>query len=344
MLTCTNECAALKVCRMTKTGNQSGRRPIRLHDYGFFGPDSPTWKVWTSPTAVIGFQRAVVLEHFDPFLAAAVADMGGIYQDPIGRLDRTLAYFLTVAVGDSRTAIEAAEFLMDIHAKVTGVEPISGKPYSANAPRSQLWIHITGWHSVLKCYEMYGPGPLSPKEEERYWADCVIAAELQTCNPDDVPRSRGEVRAYFEAVRSQLCSSERAHRGMHYLLRPPLKRVGLRLWGVSHAMALTSIATLPQWMRTTGGFNQPKVISSLVRPVARVATGLLSVPLIERAARLELTIPRTIGILREHRRLGPPEKREVVTPAYGREHYGSRKTRHKTTSPNLAQAAPVRGF
>ena len=64
---------------------------IRRDDYGFFGPDSPSWKVWASPTSLIGFQRAVVLEHFDPFLAAAVADSAGIYTDPSGRLDRTLA-------------------------------------------------------------------------------------------------------------------------------------------------------------------------------------------------------------------------------------------------------------
>jgi uncharacterized protein (DUF2236 family) len=69
---------------------------IRRDDYGFFGPDSPSWKVWASPTSLIGFQRAVVLEHFDPFLAAAVANSAGIYTDPSGRLDRTLAYFLTV--------------------------------------------------------------------------------------------------------------------------------------------------------------------------------------------------------------------------------------------------------
>jgi uncharacterized protein (DUF2236 family) len=57
---------------------------IRRDDYGFFGPGSPSWKVWTAPTALIGFQRSVVLEHFDPFLAAAVADSAGIYQDPRG--------------------------------------------------------------------------------------------------------------------------------------------------------------------------------------------------------------------------------------------------------------------
>lgn len=133
-------------------------------DYGFFGPGSPTWKVWTAPTALIGFQRAVVLEHFDPFLAASVADMQGIYRDPAVRLDHTLAYFLTVATADGRTATSLADHLAQVHKQSTGIEPISGKRYSANNPDSQLWIHITGWHSVLKCYEMYGPGKLSEEE------------------------------------------------------------------------------------------------------------------------------------------------------------------------------------
>src|ERR1700712_3389037 len=90
--------------------------PSTTQDHGFFGPGSPTWKVWTHPTALIGFQRSVVLEHFDPNLAAAVADSAGIYTDPLGRLDRTLAYFLTVAVADGRTAIAESEFLMRVHA------------------------------------------------------------------------------------------------------------------------------------------------------------------------------------------------------------------------------------
>jgi hypothetical protein len=30
-----------------------------LEDYGFFGPDSVTWKVWSDPTSfAIGFSRA----------------------------------------------------------------------------------------------------------------------------------------------------------------------------------------------------------------------------------------------------------------------------------------------
>jgi len=38
--------------------------------------------------------------------------------------------------------------------------------------------------------------------------ECATAAELQTCSPDDVPRTREGIRAYFEQMRPQLRGSE----------------------------------------------------------------------------------------------------------------------------------------
>lgn len=294
-------------------------QPIRRDDYGFFGPGSPSWKVWTAPTALIGFQRAVVLEHFDPFLAAAVADGAGIYQDPRGRLDRTLAYFLIVAVADGRTAVEASERLMRVHAKATGTEPITGRRYSANNPASQLWIHITGWHSVLTCYERYSPGPLSPEEEAQYWAESRIAAELQTCKPSDVPGSRDEVRQYFADVRDNLCTSERADRAMRYLLFTPRDR-GIRLWAGSRILAPAAIATLPEWMRLTGGFDQPAFVDAAVVPAARAFVRALTLadsrPMLALARRL---VPHTAEVLAGHLTAPPPAEQRTVTPAQARE-------------------------
>jgi uncharacterized protein (DUF2236 family) len=288
---------------------------IRRDDYGFFGPGSPSWKVWASPTSLIGFQRSVVLEHFDPFLAAAVADSAGIYVDPRGRLDRTLAYFLTVAVADGRTAIELSDALMRVHAKAKGIEPITGSRYSANNPDAQLWIHVTGWHSVLKCYERYGPGPLTPAEESRYWAEARIAAELQTCKPSDVPATRDEVRQYFADVRPKLCTSEHADRAMRYLLNTPSGR-GLQLWAGSRLLAPAAIATLPKWMRHMGGFDQPAAVDAAVTPMARAAMRAMSVG----DSRLLITVgrrlvPRTADVLARHLSAGPPAVERTVTPA-----------------------------
>ncbi|TCO52285.1 oxygenase MpaB family protein [Actinocrispum wychmicini] len=314
---------AIRPEQRSRAGQATPSRPREWQDYGFFGPDSPTWKVWASPTALLGFQRSVVLEHFDPFLTAAVADMQGIYRDPLGRLDRTLAYFLTVAVADARTAVETAEILMRVHAKATGIEPITGTRYSANNPASQLWIHVTGWHSVLKCYEMFGPGPLTAAQESRYWAECVTAAELQTCKPADVPRSREEVRQYFADVRPRLCSSDRAHRAMHYLLRTPSAKGNRRISAISRLMAPATIATLPKWMRTVGGFDQPATIDGMVVPAGRAAFRVLNA----RDGRTFLTLlrdatPATYRIARQHLRRTPPPYPQTVTPSAAKQLYG----------------------
>lgn len=307
-----------------------GRAAIEPHaDYGFFGPGSVTWKVWTYPTSLtIGFQRAVVVEELDPALIAAVDQTNAVRYRPRTRYDRTLRYFATISLGDSASAIRASDVLVKIHAKAVGIEPLSGNRYDANDPHSQLWIHLTAWHSILYAYERYGPGRLSPEEESRYWEECAVAAELQTCDPADVPRSREGIRAYFEAMRPRLAGSEAAQSMMDHLLdaevmMPPVPRL-LRpgSWIVSQVMRRATIATMPGWMRRMAGLHQGRVVDALVTPVMRVTFAVLS-----RSARLQLlflpllspsTVPIAAPVL-----LGiPPREPEVLTPAQARERHG----------------------
>ncbi|MGH3968548.1 MAG: oxygenase MpaB family protein, partial [Mycobacterium sp.] len=173
-------------------------------DYGFFGPDSVTWKVWSYPTSLsIGFQRSVVVEELDPALVASVDQTHQIYDRPRTRYDRTLRYFAMVAFGDSRSTTQAADVLVKVHSKAIGTDPVTGNAYDANDPASQLWIHLTAWHSILVAYEKYGPGPLPAAQEAQYWAECARAAELQTFDPADVPCTREGIRQYFEEMRPQ---------------------------------------------------------------------------------------------------------------------------------------------
>jgi uncharacterized protein (DUF2236 family) len=208
---------------------------------------------------------------------------------------------------------------MRIHARAKGIEPITGTRYSANNPDAQRWIHVTGWHSVLKCYERYGPGPLSAAEESRFWAESRIAAELQTCKPADVPASRDEVRQYFADVRGRLCTSEHADRAMHYLLWTPRDR-GARLWAGSRILAPAAIATLPKWMRHMGNFDQPAAVDAAVTPLARALVRALSAnnsrPMLGMARAL---VPETAEVLAQHLTAGPPALRRTTTPAEARE-------------------------
>ena len=297
-------------------------------DYGFFGPDSVAWRVWGCPTSLtIGFSRAVVVEELDPSLVASVDRTQDIYRRPKTRYDRTIRYFALVAFGDSRTTSRAADVLVKVHSKAIGTEPYGGGQYDANDPDSQLWILVTGWHSVLKAYEMYGPGRLTEAEEAQYWAECAVAAELQTCDPADVPRNRAELHAYYERMRPVMSGSPIAQRAMKHLMDvdqlvqvPWVLRPGQ--WVVGRFFRAGVIATLPRWMREMGDLQQSRAVDVAVLPVLKVTFALLA-----SSKRLQLRIlgllsPSTVPVVAPVFLGVPPTNREVLTPEQARERYG----------------------
>lgn len=334
----------------TSTSKSTSKRTeITAHeDYGFFGPESVTWKVWSYPTSLtVGFQRAVVIEELDPDLVAAVDKTRAIRDRPRTRYDRTLRYFAMVAFADSRSTSKAADVLVKVHSKAVGVEPGTGKPYDANAPHSQLWIHLTAWHSILYAYERYGPGKLTASEEARYWEECAVAAELQTCDPADVPRSREGIRDYFEQMRPQLVGSDVAQSTMKHLLNakvmfPPVPLV-LRpgAWVVARFLRAATIGTMPRWMRKMGGLRQLRIIDLAVLPVMKISFWLAQLnPRLE-VFLLKLISPGTVSVAAPILLGIPPERDEVLTPAEARERYGYQKPAEAHQEMRARQRARV---
>jgi uncharacterized protein (DUF2236 family) len=305
-------------------------REIRpAEDYGFFGPDSVTWKVWGYPTsAVVGISRAVVIEELDPPLIAAVDKTGANYDRPRTRYERTVRYFAAVAFGDSRTVSQMADVLVKVHSKAIGIEPISGGKYDANDPKSQLWILLTGWHSVLKAYELYGPGKLTEAEENRFWEECAIAAEFQTCDPADVPRTREGIREYFEQMRPHLAASEAAQKMMAHLLDPGValppmrgpRRLGMTV--VNRVIRAGTVATMPHWMRKMGGFPQSTVVDVAVRPILRLGLGVLDHSTFAKRYVVSVIAPSTLPLVEPVWHGIPPVHSEVLGPQEARRRYG----------------------
>jgi len=314
------------------TSRETGNSFEPHEDYGFFGPGSVSWKVWTYPSSLtVGLQRSVVIEELDPALVAAVSATNDIYTRPRTRYDRTVRYFATIAVGDSHAASKAADILVKVHAKAVGTDTVTGKRYDANDPDSQLWILLTGWHSVLKAYEMYGPGKLSPEEESRYWAECAVAAELQTCDPADVPRSRDELRAYYAKMRPQLLGSPLAQKAMAHLLEgsavfPPQPRVLQPLARlVSGILRAATIATMPRWMRAMAGIRQSRLVDLAVIPLMRIAFVLAHLNKRVELRMLAILSPSTVPVIAPIFLEIPPRRREVVSPSEARRRYGFEK-------------------
>ncbi|CAJ1506395.1 oxygenase MpaB family protein [[Mycobacterium] burgundiense] len=303
--------------------------PTPAEDYGFFGPDSVTWRVWSYPTSLtIGFQRAVVVEELDPALVAAVDQTHEIYRRPRTRYDRTLRYFAMVAFDDSRSTTKAADVLVKIHSKAIGTDPVTGRRYDANDPDSQLWIHLTAWHSILKAYEKYGPGPLSEDDERRYWADCAVAAELQTCDPADVPRTREGVQDYFDRMRPELIGSDIAKRAMKHLLRaevmlPEMPRV-LRpaTWVATAVLRRGTLATMPRWMRELAGLSTSRVLDALAVPPLRVAFAAVALSTRLQLILLQLLSPTTVPVAARVLRSVPAINPVTTTPRVAQARFG----------------------
>ncbi|MCC1496965.1 oxygenase MpaB family protein [Alcanivorax sp. 1008] len=291
------------------TRSQQTRARIRPHkDYGLFGPDSITWRVFRFAGSVtLGFQRTVVVEMFEPFLLASVDHTEAVMNRPAVRYDRTLQYVSTIAFHDSSSAVTAADTLMKIHSRIRGIEPLSGLEYDANQPHAQLWIHLTQWHSVLYVYEKFGPGPLTEAEDRQYWAECREAAKFQSINLDEVPRNRAEMRAYYQRMRPHLCATETTQKTVAHLLGASKFLLEKAPWYlkpvapvVNEAFRRGTIATLPRWLRELGGIRQSR------------ATDTVMVALMKVTARVVPKGPRTqIGILK----MISPNTVPVVGPA-----------------------------
>ncbi|MFC4127864.1 oxygenase MpaB family protein [Nocardia rhizosphaerae] len=298
-------------------------------DYGFFGPESVAWQVWSYPTGLtIGFQRAVVIEELDPRLIAAVDATSAIYTRPRTRYDRTLRYFAMVMFAGSQATVAAADILVKIHSKAVGIDPVTGEQYDANDPDSQLWIHLTAWHSLLIAYERFGPGKLSAADETQYWHECARAAELQTCDPDDIPRTREGVAEYFEYMRPRLIGSDIAKKAMNHLLdaevmlppMPPILRPMFTL--VAAFLRRGTLATMPRWMREMAGLPTGRVLDALVVPWLSAAMTVVSLNTRLELLLLQLISPTTVPVAAPMLLGVPPKNPVTTTPRRAQREYG----------------------
>lgn len=301
---------------------------VEREDEGFFGPGSIAWKVWSHPVfALQAFARAVTLEHLDPDLVAAVDASGQVYKRTPVRYDRTMEYFSAVLTADAQTMTRMSDILMKVHDRSYGVNPVTGNNFEANNPDSQMWIHVTAWHSMLYCYEKFGPGKLSRDEENEYWAQMAISASFQPIRQEDLPKTRGEVQKFFDDWREKLSASEAAIRNADHILdgfvtiEPDLPkwftRAGRPLlrWSI--------IATYPRWMRPMLGVKQSKLTDSLSiafwRPIYKVldSNPKLFLWLLKRIC------PRAVRYMEPLLLNTPAKTPRVYTPEVARRKFGN---------------------
>jgi uncharacterized protein (DUF2236 family) len=256
-------------------------------DHGLFGPDTVAWKVVGHPVALIGGMRALIIQSLHPLAMAGVAQHSDYRTRSLHRLRRTAAYVTATTFGDTATAHAAAARVKAAHRHVRGIDPVTRRPYSADDPDTQLWIHCVEWHSFLAVYRAYGGG-LSANEQDTYLAEGARAAALLDVPPERVPESLAEMREYFEAVRPQLCISEHARAAIDFVIHPPLTRELLPLQVPLRIVARAATATIPRHLRALAGIEGPRSLDAVTVAAVRPAAAALTLPLLRDAPALVL--------------------------------------------------------
>lgn len=230
-------------------------------DVGYFPPGSATRRVIGDPAALIGGFSALFLQALHPRAMAGVEQHSSFPDDFWPRLQRTAGYVTTVAFADTATADRAAARVRSIHAQVRGIDPVTGRGYSADDPDLLRWVHVSEVSSFVAAVRRLGL--IDSATEDRFFAEQVRAGAL--LGATDLPASRAAVERYFTAVRPELVASPIAKRAARRLLLAPLPpRIAL----------LTPARPAVDRRRSGGDRAAPRVGEGALRAAARAGHGV----------------------------------------------------------------------
>jgi uncharacterized protein (DUF2236 family) len=255
--------------------------PAAMRDDGLFGPDSVTWKVVAHPGTIVGGLRALLVQSFHPLALAGVVQHSDYLERPLDRLKRTAYYVAATCFGDTATAEAAAAHVKRLHRKVRGTDPVTNRPYSAEDPETQLWVHCVEVHSYLAAYRVFGD-PLSREEEDRYLAESARRAALLDVPLERVPSSVEQMREYFDGVRSRLVVSDDTRATIRFVTRPPLTRDLAAVYPGLLVLSSAALAITPRELRRLASINRPSAADGAAIAAARPLVASLKLPGIRR--------------------------------------------------------------
>jgi uncharacterized protein (DUF2236 family) len=241
---------------VTRRSEQHGRthaERLASRD-GYFPPESMVRLVGNTPvTPFLGGGTAVLLQVAHPLVAAGVAQHSDYHHDLWRRLSRTLRALYLIAFGTKAEAECAGEAVRTVHRYVQGAtrEQLgrfpSGTPYSAEDPELMLWVHGTLVDASLAAFQRF-ERRLSRAEQEQYYREMAVVAQLFGTPANVIPRTLADFRAYFDAeLRGDTIAVTPVAREIaQVIMRAPLP-APLRMFAPAHRLA--TAAQLPPRLR-----------------------------------------------------------------------------------------------
>ncbi|TRO34718.1 DUF2236 domain-containing protein [Pseudomonas sp. ALS1131] len=240
-------------------------------DAGLFGPESMVWEVHADFTAMmVGGISALLLQMLHPLALAGVWDHSTFRQDMLGRLRRTSLFIAGTTYGGLHDAEQLIDKVRRIHLQVVGHAP-DGRPYSASDPELLTWVHVSEVTQFLAGYLRYVDPQLPMAEQERYYREVALIAEL--LGAQDVPKSAQAVDGYLQRMRPQLLCDERTCEVVRLLHSAPMPSILAKPFG--GLMMQAGVDLLPDWASDLLGEHQAAWRRPLIRASVQRTANLL---------------------------------------------------------------------
>jgi uncharacterized protein (DUF2236 family) len=222
-------------------------------DLGYFGPDSVSWQVHREVTVLFGGARAVLMQAAHPLVIAGARATGFYERDPWKRLQRTLVLTYTITFGTKAEARAAADRINEVHARVNGVDPVTGLAYDALDPELLLYVHGCLVDSAL-LFEELTVGRLDEAGRQRFHEEQMLAAEMVLIPRDRIPPTIAGLRTWMRDVEDSgiLQVTEAARAVADLFFHPP---ADAQWRPILRGVSRLAFATLPPTLRRTYGIR-----------------------------------------------------------------------------------------
>ena len=227
---------------------------------GYFAPESVIRRIGNTPvTPFLGGGTAVLLQVAHPLVAAGVADHSRYDNDLWRRLTQTLRALYLITFGTKAEAERAGAAVQAVHKHVRGTTRTrlgsfpAGTPYSADDPQLMLWVHATLVHASLSAYQRF-EHKLSRAEQDEYYRDMAIVAQLFGTPGAVIPRTLADFREYFTTqIDSETIATTPIAKDIARVILSALLPAPLRMLLPAHRLA--TAAQLPPRLRHEYGLR-----------------------------------------------------------------------------------------
>jgi uncharacterized protein (DUF2236 family) len=166
------------------------------------GPDSLLWR-WAGDTRIAFLGGTIgLLQLMHPAIGAGVMEHSDFFEDPYGRVFRSLPRILG-AVYDGPSAEDTGREVRDFHRDIHGVD-LSGRRYHALNPATFWWAHATFQFMAEQVGDRFSTHRINDDERESLYRDGVEWYRRYGVSDRAVPATRAD----FQVAWDDVCANE----------------------------------------------------------------------------------------------------------------------------------------